>query len=66
MCNNYFLMNQDSFNCRIDRTMHEVCISFQTSRKVFLGRLDKTRAKKVSFPLNFSNDTLIVFLPCAS
>ena len=54
MCNNYFLMNQDSFNCRIDRTMHEVCISFQTSRKVFLGLSAST------------NDTLIVFLPCAS
>ena len=37
MCNNFFLMNQDPFNCRIDRTIHEVCASFQTSRRLFLG-----------------------------
>ena len=48
MCNNYFLMNQDPFNCRIDRTIHEVCISFQTSRKVFLGLSASTNTRKES------------------
>ena len=49
--------------CRTDRTIHEVYISFQIYRKVFLGLSVSTiyAQKKTSFPLNSSNDTLIVF-----
>ena len=55
-------------DCRIDRTVRKVYISFQISRRVFLGpsALTVHAQRKRPFPFNSSNDTLIVFLPCAS
>ena len=48
--------------CRIDRTIHEVYISFQISRKVFLGLSVSTiHAQKNVFSFQLFNDTLIVF-----
>ena len=49
-----------------DRTIHEVYISFQISQRVFFFSASTIHAqwKKLSFPLNSSNDTLIVFLSC--
>ena len=54
----------EPLNCRIDRTISEVCISFQIPR-VFLGlSSSKIHAqKKMHFPLNFANNTLSVFPP---
>ena len=58
-------------DCRIDRTIRKVYISFQDLSNISQSFsrpfcLDNSRAKKVPFPFNSSNDTLIVFLPCAS
>ena len=48
-----------------DRTIHEVYISFQISQRVFFClNYSRTMKETVSFPLNSSNDTLIVFLSC--
>ena len=48
-----------SFNCHIDHTKHKVYISFQISRRVFLGL---SAYKNVSFPLNSSNDASFYFM----
>ena len=48
-----------------DRTIHKVYISFQISQRVFFSASTiHAQWKKLSFPLNSSNDTLIVFLSC--
>ena len=55
-------VSNSTADLRIDRTIHEVCISFQISR-MFLGlSASKIHAQKNYFLLNFSNNTLIVFL----
>ena len=49
----------------IDRTIHEFYISFQISQRVlFSASTIHAQWKKLSFPLNSSKDTLIVFLSC--
>ena len=55
-------------NCRIDHTK-QVYITFQISRRVFLGRVDFKMIKVIEesvFPWNSSNDALIVFPPWAT
>ena len=58
-------VNVQCINRRIDHTEHEVYVRFQISRRVALG-FNHSLTKKVSFPLNSSNDALIVLLPCAN
>ena len=63
------LFFRQRITCRIDRTIQEVYISSQISRKVFLGLSASTihaQRKCLSFKLNSLNDALIVFPPCAN
>ena len=59
----YFLITEEPLYCRIDRTIHEVYISFQISRRVFQGLLPRQSTHKQSV---FSSILFRYYLDCFS
>ena len=59
----YFLITEEPLYCHIDRTIHEVYISFQISRRVFQGLLPRQFTRKQSV---FSSVLFKYYLDCFS